>query len=76
MLSPFRQVTHTRSTSHRLTARTGNHCPLSGLWAPYDDESAPTRVLEGSIMPTYGNEAVEWKLMEPFKGFPRHGLQA
>lgn len=76
MLSSFRQVTLAPSTGRRLTARTGTHCPLSGLWAPDHDESAPAQVLEGSLMPTYGNNAVEWILTEPFKGFPGHGLQA
>lgn len=76
MLKMHRQITAQRTQNKRLTARTGTHCPLSGWWAPHGDKTRPFLLLEGSIMPTSGNVAVEWALLEPMKGLPRHGLQA
>lgn len=60
----------------RLTADTGSHCPLSGLWAPMGEEAARLRVMEGSIMPTYRNGPVRWTLLLPFTGLVSNRLQA
>ncbi len=54
--------------AQRLTAETGTHCPLSGLWAPNGEEAARANVLEGSIMPTYRSDRVQWTLLKPFRG--------
>lgn len=59
-----------------LTARTGTHYPLSGLWAPSGAEDVPAALSEGSVMPAFGNDAVEWTLLEPNRGVPGSGLQA
>ena len=47
-----------------VTAVTGSHCPISGVWALVGGEDNYCRVLEGSVMPAFQNTAVQWKLLE------------
>lgn len=63
-------------SSGRLTARTGAHCPLSGLWSPSGAGRVPAALSEGGVMPAYGNDAVERTLLEPCRKAPGSGLQA
>lgn len=42
------------------TVRTGEHCPVSGWWAPLDDEARPQFLSEGSIMPSVNGIAGIW----------------
>lgn len=76
MLRSHRQVIMPRQPRNRLTARTGSHCPLSGLWVPCGEEASPSPVLEGSIMPAYANDPVEWTLLEPLGRITGNGVQA
>lgn len=71
-----RHTTASVRNSGGLTARTGAHCPLSGLWAPSGAENVPAALSEGSVMPAYGNDAVEWMLLQPYTGVLSSGLQA
>lgn len=40
--------------------RTGEHCPVSGWWAPLEDESHQQFVTEGSIMPSVNGMPGTW----------------
>lgn len=64
MLRTLGQVLDTGAGRSRVTAVTGSHCPVSGVWAPVGEEGAFCRVLEGSLMPAFRNSAAEWKLLE------------
>jgi hypothetical protein len=65
MLRTPGQATQARARGRRpVTAATGTHCPVSGVWAPVGEERALFRVLEGSVMPAFRNAAAEWKLLE------------
>lgn len=75
MNSTRRAMTVSVRSSGQLTARTGAHCPVSGLWSPSCAEHVPAALSEGSVMPAYGNDAVEWTLLEPCRGVPGSGLQ-
>jgi hypothetical protein len=62
---------HTLSTApdapagrERVTAVTGSHCPVSGMWEPAGEEGGRRRLLEGSVMPAFRNAAAQWKLLE------------
>ncbi len=48
-------------------AGTGSHCPISGIWAPVGDMGQGLQVLKGSIMPTHGDSAVDWQLVQGLK---------
>lgn len=48
----------------QITAVTGNHCPVSGMWEPAGEEGGRRRLLEGSVMPAFRNAAAQWKLLE------------
>ncbi|MDI2034173.1 hypothetical protein [Paenarthrobacter nitroguajacolicus] len=56
-----------------FVAGTGSHCPVSGIWAPAGETGHSKRVLEGSIMPTHGDSAVDWQLVQ---GLTRHDLRS
>lgn len=56
-----------------VVSATGNHCPVSGVWAPVGEEGVCRRVLEGSVMPAFRNTATEWKLLESLQ---RRGLHS
>ncbi|MEY9776353.1 hypothetical protein ABH915_001961 [Arthrobacter sp. MW3 TE3886] len=53
-----------RTASRSVTAVTGSHCPISGLWALVGGEETYCRVVEGSVMPAFRNTAVQWRLLE------------
>lgn len=73
MLRTQGQSTQSQARVRRpVTAATGVHCPVSGVWAPVGDERALCRVLEGSVMPAFRNTAAEWKLLE---GLQRRDIQ-
>lgn len=49
-----------------VAAETGNHCPVSGEWAPGNDGGAMLRLYEGNIMPSFRDSRVRWTLVHPF----------
>ncbi len=51
-----------------VTARTGFHCPVNGLWKPVETAAEPLFVFEGSIMPSYGGNSTEWTLVASGSG--------
>ncbi|TLM82677.1 hypothetical protein FDW83_12040 [Pseudarthrobacter sp. NamE2] len=57
---PF--LSNTRSSRNR-EARTGEHCPLTGWWAPGGDEAEALFVAEGSIMPSRLGHSTSWSLV-------------
>ncbi len=67
MLRIVGQPAEGRSRSSRFMAGTGSHCPISGIWAPAGDMGQSLQVLEGSIMPTHGDSAVDWQLVQGLK---------
>lgn len=73
MLRIVGQPVETRWNRGRLVAGTGSHCPLSGIWAPAGEQEAGLRVLEGSIMPSHRNTAVDWQLVQ---GLSRRDLRS
>jgi len=45
------------------TARTGEHCPESGLWRPGSyNTTAP--IAKHNVMPPYNGQAVTWTLVQ------------
>lgn len=64
----MRRIVGEHSVGHahrcRYVAGTGSHCPVSGMWTPVGKAGPSLQVLEGSIMPTHGNEAVVWHLVQ------------
>lgn len=52
------------ATKSRLTARTGEKCPKSGVWKvddPIETTTAP--IAKGNRMPPYRGKAVTWVLL-------------
>lgn len=45
------------------SARTGDHCPANGWWAPFNDVENPYFITEGSIMPSANGGPSNWKLV-------------
>lgn len=43
--------------------RTGEHCPVSGWWAPDGYPTEKRLVTEGNVMPSHRGQAVLWMLM-------------
>lgn len=44
-------------------ARTGEHCPESGVWEVVGTPSTTAPIAEGNVMPPYGGKAVTWRLI-------------
>ena len=46
-----------------MTAKTGQKCPVSGVWkvAGYPSTTAPIAI--GNVMPPYNGKAVTWQLV-------------
>lgn len=44
------------------TARTGQICPESGVWAVLDLPSTTAPIAKGNTMPPYRNRSVTWRL--------------
>ena len=45
------------------TARTGDRCPESGVWAVVGTPSTTAPIAEHNHMPPYRNQAVTWRLI-------------
>jgi hypothetical protein len=55
---------HLSSRKLNITmAKTGEHCPLSGWWAPDGSEGNGHYIAEGSIMPAVSGVSVTWSLV-------------
>lgn len=46
------------------TAKTGEHCPESGIWQSMDSPSTTAPIAKGNVMPPHNNKAVTWKLTQ------------
>lgn len=44
------------------TAKTGEKCPESGVWAVVGTPSTTAPIAKGNTMPPYDGKAVTWKL--------------
>jgi hypothetical protein len=65
--------THVRgknSTQAHL-AKTGEHCPVGGWWAPADRHEDQRIFAEGSIMPADKGRSVTWTLVTNVPGGPK-----
>ncbi|MGO4235882.1 hypothetical protein [Pseudarthrobacter sp. YAF2] len=45
------------------TAKTGEHCPMTGFWAPADLNGNRLVISEGEIMPSNQGESATWILV-------------
>lgn len=55
---------NTMSKPIGTTARTGEICPESGVWAVADQPSTTAPIAKGNRMPPYGGKAVTWTLIQ------------
>ena len=46
------------------TARTGENCPESGIWAVVGYPSTTAPIAKGNRMPPYNQKAVTWRLVQ------------
>lgn len=46
------------------TARTGEICPESGVWAVVSQPTTTAPIAKGNRMPPYRNRAVTWRLTQ------------
>jgi hypothetical protein len=46
------------------TARTGQHCPESGVWEVVGTPTTTAPIAEGNVMPPFKGNAVTWKLIQ------------
>lgn len=46
------------------TARTGEKCPESGVWAVVGTPSTTAPIAKNNTMPPYASKAVTWKLTQ------------
>ena len=44
------------------TARTGERCPESGVWAVVGTPSTTAPIAKGNVMPPYRGRSVTWRL--------------
>ena len=44
------------------TAKTGQHCPESGVWKVVGTPSTTAPIAKHNVMPPYGGKAVTWML--------------
>ncbi|MCY1310053.1 hypothetical protein D9M69_651070 [compost metagenome] len=56
-----RYFPHTNSGPQ--SPRTGENCPVTGWWAPFNDELNAQFITEGSLLPSNYGSAVSWKLI-------------
>ena len=47
-----------------LTARTGERCPMSGVWRVADIPTTTAPIAINNVMPPYKGKAVVWMLMQ------------
>ncbi len=46
-----------------VTARTGERCPISGVWRVASTPSTTAPIAKGNVMPPYSGRAVVWSLV-------------
>lgn len=46
------------------TAKTGEHCPESGIWQVSGTPSTTAPIAKGNVMPPYSGRAVTWRLTQ------------
>jgi hypothetical protein len=46
------------------TAKTGQHCPESGVWKVEGTPSTTAPIAKGNVMPPYAGNAVTWRLIQ------------
>ena len=46
-----------------MTARTGQKCPVSGVWKVVGYPTTKAPIAKGNIMPPYDGKAVTWQLI-------------
>ncbi|WP_166459431.1 hypothetical protein [Amycolatopsis pithecellobii] len=51
------------TTQVGTTARTGERCPVSGVWKVLGTPSTTAPIAKGNVMPPYGDQAVTWQLI-------------
>ena len=49
-----------RDSPQSATAKTGEHCPVNGWWAPAGNDGDKRFIGEGSIMPADKGSSVTW----------------
>jgi hypothetical protein len=59
-----------RITPKAKTAKTGEHCPMTGWWVPVNRNGDKRFAPEGSIMPADQGESVIWALVASEAGVP------
>lgn len=64
---PHTEVHGTR-THRARQARTGEHCPFNGWWAPAGREENRRYVMQGNILPAYDGSTVTWTLVASSSG--------
>jgi len=52
------------STIVGTTARTGERCPVSGIWKVMGSPTTTAPIAKGNVMPPYNGKAVVWKLIQ------------
>jgi hypothetical protein len=48
-------------SSPSRAARTGSHCPASGLWSPEADPHTVLSFFEGHVFPAFDGEPTVWR---------------
>ncbi|WP_035778170.1 hypothetical protein [Arthrobacter sp. 35/47] len=53
---------HVQGTGTHKTreARTGEHCPVDGWWAPAGREADQRYIAQGSVLPAHDGDTVTW----------------
>lgn len=59
-----------KNARNARTAKTGEHCPLTGWWAAAGRDADLRLIAEGSIMPADGGKSITWKLATSESGSP------
>jgi hypothetical protein len=54
----------TMTTKVGITARTGEICPVSGVWKVLGSPTTTAPIAKGNTMPPYAGQAVTWKLIQ------------
>ncbi len=52
------------TTKVGITARTGEICPVSGVWKVLGSPTTTAPIAKGNTMPPYAGQAVTWKLIQ------------
>jgi hypothetical protein len=59
---PHKQLSR-KNTPNPHVAKTGEHCPLNGWWAPASLEQDSLFIAQGSVMPADEAKSVTWRLV-------------